>query len=138
MYTHWVAGFLFRNEGTEVALVLKTHPAWQAGKLNGVGGKIDNGETPAAAMRREFSEEAGVDVNGWKEFLLLKVQDGQVHFFVAHGNYKIKSTTDEKISWYRVDKLPEQPTIRNLSWQIPLALDRGNTHAVSEYFQDHQ
>jgi 8-oxo-dGTP diphosphatase len=137
-YTHWVAGFLFRNEGTEVALVLKTHPAWQKGKLNGVGGKIDEGEEPAAAMRREFLEEAGADVKDWKEFLLLKVQDGQVHFFVAHGEHEIKSQTDEKVRWYKVSEINSLPVIHNLRWQIPLALDRGVKNAAVEYFQDKQ
>jgi len=109
MYTHWVAGFLFRNDGTEVALVLKTRPQWQAGKLNGPGGKIDEGETPEAAMRREFLEEAGADVPDWKEFLLLKVQDGQVHFFVAQGDYALESRTDEKVEWHTVPSSQRSP-----------------------------
>ena len=138
MYTNWVAGFLFRNEGKEVALVLKTRPKWQAGKLNGVGGKIDEQETPLQAMQREFKEEAGADIEDWKEFLLLKVQDGQVHFFVAHGDHQLQSMTDEKIDWYKVDELADKPMIRNLRWQIPLALDRGNTYTTTEYYQDHQ
>jgi hypothetical protein len=34
-----VAGFLFRNNDTEVALIRKNKPDWQKGKLNGIGGK---------------------------------------------------------------------------------------------------
>jgi 8-oxo-dGTP diphosphatase len=63
----WVVGFLIRNR-SEVALMTKTHPEWQKGKLNGVGGKIDDGESPEGAMRREFLEEAGVDVPTWRKF----------------------------------------------------------------------
>jgi len=138
MYSHWVVGFLFRNEGKEVVLVLKTHPAWQKGKLNGVGGHIDKGETPEAAMRREFLEEAGADVKEWKEFLLLKVQDGQVHFFVAHGDYRITSMTDEKVGWYELATLDEGKLLKNNRWILLLAADRGTKHAVIEYFQDQQ
>lgn len=55
-------------------LIRKTHPEWQKGKLNGIGGKIEkkekltsNGivdhwllETPFEAMIREFHEETGI------------------------------------------------------------------------------
>src|SRR5471030_3026103 len=98
-YNKWVAGLLFNTKG-ELALVSKTHPKWQAGKLNGVGGKIEEGESALQAMQREFLEEAGAAVQEWKEFALLKVQDGQVHFFVAHGDYALRSMTDERIGWF--------------------------------------
>lgn len=133
-YTHWVVGFLF-NTSNEVALVRKTHPAWQAGKLNGVGGKIGQGESPADAMCREFVEEAGARVSDWREFALLKGQDGQVHFFAAHGDYGIASPTDEKVGWYKISDLRNLPIIENLEWLVPLALDPGNKYATIDYFQ---
>ncbi|MEK7612623.1 MAG: NUDIX domain-containing protein [Patescibacteria group bacterium] len=135
--TKWVVGFLFRNN-TEVALISKTHPAWQAGKLNGIGGKMDEGEMPIVCMQREFLEEAGVAVSDWKEFALLNVQDGEVHFFVAHGDYKLQSQTDEIVSWYAVADLKKLPIIQNLEWLVPLALDPGSKYTVVEYFQTHE
>lgn len=134
MYTNWVVGLLFNTKG-ELALVSKTHPAWQAGKLNGVGGKIEEGESAAEAMQREFTEEAGAEVKEWREFALLKVQDGQVHFFVAHGDYTLQSMTDEKVGWYEVSDLKALPLIQNLEWLIPLALDKNNHYTTIEYFQ---
>ena len=133
-YTRWVAGLLFNAKG-ELALVAKTHPAWQAGKLNGVGGKINEDESAALAMQREFKEEAGVDVEGWKEFALLKVQDGQVHFFVAHGNYELQSMTDEQVDWFDISNPTKLPLIQNLKWLIPLALDKNNHYTTIDYFQ---
>ncbi|MBC7836992.1 NUDIX domain-containing protein [Acetobacteraceae bacterium] len=130
----WVCGFLFRNN-EEVALVKKTHPSWQAGKLNGVGGGIDGKESPLQAMQREFLEEAGVKVDDWKEFALLKVQDGDVHFFVAHGDYPLKSVTDEKVEWYKISDLKNLPIIRNLKWLIVLAFDPDVKYAEIDYFQ---
>lgn len=44
----------------EVLLVLKNKPAWQAGKLNLIGGKLDPGETPIQAAVRELREETGL------------------------------------------------------------------------------
>jgi|SRR6266404_5715450 len=133
-YTNWVAGLLFNAKG-ELALVKKTHPKWQAGKLNGVGGKIDEGESPIQAMQREFTEEAGADVKNWKEFALLKVQDGQVHFFVAHGDYELTSMTDEEVKWIDISSHQKLPLIQNLEWIIPLALDKNNHYTTIEYFQ---
>lgn len=134
MYTNWVAGLLFNTKG-ELALVTKTRPKWQAGKLNGPGGKINESESPVDAMRREFLEEAGVDISGWREFALLKVQDGQVHFFAAHGDYEIKSMTDEQVGWFDISNLPTLPLINNLQWIIPLALDKNNKYTTIEYYQ---
>ena len=46
--------------GEKVLLVEKDRPAWQSGKLNLVGGKIEEGETPEQAALRELKEEAGL------------------------------------------------------------------------------
>jgi 8-oxo-dGTP diphosphatase len=54
---YYVAGFLFDSKRENVVLIRKNKPEWQADKLNGVGGKIEDGEVPAAAMFREFTEE---------------------------------------------------------------------------------
>lgn len=55
----YVCGFAFN--GPHVALILKNRPAHLAGKLNGIGGKLEEGDSsPEAAMAREFLEEAGV------------------------------------------------------------------------------
>lgn len=53
-----VVGFVFR--GKEVVLILKNRPDWQAGRLNGVGGRVEAGESPKEAMVREFKEETGL------------------------------------------------------------------------------
>lgn len=55
----YVLGFLFSRDETRVALLRKTRPAWQAGRLNGVGGHAEEGETFDQAMAREAREELG-------------------------------------------------------------------------------
>lgn len=66
----YVVGYCFSPDMSAVALIEKLKPEWQKGKLNGVGGKVEAGETPQEAMAREFEEEAGVsiDPSSWYHF----------------------------------------------------------------------
>ncbi|HLL90976.1 MAG TPA: NUDIX domain-containing protein [Tepidisphaeraceae bacterium] len=119
----YVCGFLFSDDRATVLLIRKRRPAWQAGKLNGVGGKIEPGETPADAMRREFHEEAGVDRAAWHHRLTLTGPDWVGHFFRAFGDLSAaRSVTDEQLEQHPVRALPAH-TIPNLQWIIPLLLD---------------
>jgi 8-oxo-dGTP diphosphatase len=141
MKTKYVAGFMFRNspnvsDERQVALVLKDHPKWQAGKLNAIGGKISGDETPTYAMVREFAEETGSETKpeDWREFCVLGdhgrgAKHWQVHFFVClEGNGKMLRTAEkEEIAWHSVCHLllnQQSPIIPNLRWLIPLALDK--------------
>ena len=56
----YVVGYCFQRDLGAVTLIEKIKPTWQRGKYNGVGGKIEPGETAPEAMSREFFEEAGV------------------------------------------------------------------------------
>ena len=66
----YVLALLFTEGRDRVVLMRKTRPAWQAGKVNALGGKLLPGEGAADAARREVLEEAGVDVADWEEFLV--------------------------------------------------------------------
>ena len=126
----YACGFLFSADRSRVLLIRKNRPAWQAGKLNGIGGKIERGETPADAMRREFREEAALDIATWQEVLTLSGADDagsgvawRGHFFRAFGDIdSARGLTDEKIEIHAVAALPRD-TIPNLHWMIPLMLD---------------
>lgn len=56
----YVVGFIFSLDRQSVLLIRKNRPQWQLGKLNGIGGEIEKGETPHAAMTRECAEECGI------------------------------------------------------------------------------
>ena len=69
----YVLGFVFSLDASRVLLIWKNRPEWQKGKLNGIGGKIEEGELPIDAMKREFSEEtsfAGLTKPGSQELLM--------------------------------------------------------------------
>lgn len=118
----YVAGFLFNEERNAVALILKTHPSWQAGKYNAIGGKVEIDENPLDAMRREFKEETGLEVDDWREFALLSDERGWVvRFYWAVGEpWACKKMTDERPVMALVSQLPKN-IIPNLRWLIPMA-----------------
>ena len=126
----YVCGFLFSPDRARVLLIRKRRPAWQAGKLNGVGGKVEPGESPPDAMRREFREEAGLDVGGWQHVVTLRGPDDAGsgrgwagHFFRAFGEVSAaRSVTDEQLEVHPARSLPAD-MIPNLHWIVPLLLD---------------
>lgn len=131
----YVAGFLFdtdhrpgHRELTRVALIRKSKPEWQAGLLNGIGGKIEGEEAPEDAMAREFREEAGLAIpkDHWKYYAVLGGDDWSVSFFACYGNVDaLRTLTDEVIEIELLrDITPlRKDMIENLPWLIALALD---------------
>jgi 8-oxo-dGTP diphosphatase len=119
----YAVGFLIHNH-SEVALIRKARPKWQAGFLNGIGGHIEEGESANSAMSREFSEETGRLVGPWHEFVVVKGKDYELHCFSCHVNHKtqLQCPTDEKPGWYSIDSILRQGKIlATLKWLIPMA-----------------
>jgi 8-oxo-dGTP diphosphatase len=133
MKTKYVVGLMFDVDCTEVLLIRKNKPKWQAGLLNGIGGKIEASDLSAInAMQREFKEEAGEDVWSWIPFCTMSGtnNDGsefQVDFFHARGEYidQLKSQESEKLEVHDVKWIcgGQEKTIGNLPWIIAMAVD---------------
>lgn len=122
MKTLYVAGFLFGQHERKVLLIRKRKPEWQKGYYNGIGGHIEDGETPINAMAREFREETGVTIKQWDLFARLSGNDFLVWFFRSQDAIDSKSphsTTRELVTWHDVHCLPR--VIPNLRWLIPMA-----------------
>lgn len=120
----YVCGFLFSPERDRVLLIRKNRPRWQAGRLNGVGGKIEPGETPLEAMRREFREETGLEIDDWQPVADLVLEGSIIHFFAAFDGAigDARALTDEKLEIHPADALPKD-VLGNLRVLVPLALD---------------
>lgn len=125
-------GFLFSTDRTQVALI--EHQVFH--KLNGIGGKLEAGELPADAMSREFLEETGAFVawNEWREYAQLGGPAYHIACFVAVGDRLLQTKDSGRVTWYRVDEIfvsaGLQPLMDNLSYLIPMALDKNISSAV--------
>jgi 8-oxo-dGTP diphosphatase len=134
---NYVVGFAFSADRSKVVLIHKNRPAWQAGKLNGVGGKIDPGEVAIDAMCREFYEECGVQTapEDWHYYTKVQGRDGDVFFYRMFDDKALNAKTclDEEV--LIVDtKLDDIRTrsLSNLAWLIGIALDETQPHFFVE------
>jgi 8-oxo-dGTP diphosphatase len=123
---HFVNGFMFSPNRQRVTLIEKRQPAWQAGRMNGIGGKVEPGETPLDAMVREFEEEAGVRTlpDDWHHFVTLSGSDFVIYFYRAFSDNidNVRTVEAEIVSIHSIDALPDT-VLHNLRWLIPMALD---------------
>lgn len=124
----YTVGFVFDSNLEEVVLILKTHPDWQKGKLNGIGGKTEEGETNLDCIVRETEEETGLVTakDAWTHFVTMFQNGNKIDFYaMVHEGEKtdLETITEEKVSWYKVNELPNN-IIANLSWLIPIALEK--------------
>jgi 8-oxo-dGTP diphosphatase len=105
----------------------KTRPAWQAGRVNALGGKLLPGESAAAAASREVLEEAGVRVpeDAWREVVVW--HDPVYRMYVLSAFHeeaeRARTAEDQEVFLAESNDLPAE-CIENLRWLIPLALDR--------------
>jgi 8-oxo-dGTP diphosphatase len=145
--TAYVLGFRFKGlpvmGAAEVALIEKTKPHWQAGKLNGIGGKIEVSDLEQVrdslahsyqiAMAREFREETGLDTKPqeWRKFGTLHHGDNCVFLLVSFAKWDeaLLQTTEEKPMWVPTMLLRMMPIMDNLLWMIPMALDKDKVAA---------
>lgn len=127
----YVCGFAFRGE--EVLLIQKLKPEWQRGKWNGLGGKIEDRETPHNAMVREFMEECGLDTNPsyWHLFHREDFKSGATvyFFFTDLDTLDLAESKEAKVvhRWHRGDiRIGLLPMIYNIPYLVEMAYALSN------------
>ena len=137
----YTVGFLFNKTRTHVLLIHKTKPAWQVGKINGVGGKVEPGETSIQCIEREVKEETNIDTDRSHWVFVGTISGGdaiiEVYGYIYDGVlFEAYTFEKEKIEWFQINLLPEN-IIPNLSWLIPLTLEKMNEKKIISFKVDY-
>jgi len=145
MIRRYVLGFCFGPSLRTVVLIQKTRPEWQAGRLNGVGGHVEPGESPSQAMAREFREEAACDLPlEWVPYGILAGQGWEVHLFHAHtmtSPTPYNESEEGEVSAHFIDVVLGRETSKearplpNLRYLIPMALNHRSGEDAARFFQ---
>ena len=123
----YVVGFLFNADESLVVLLRKKKPEWQAGKLNGMGGHVEPGESFDHAMMREGLEESGM-APGWEHFAVLGGEHWTMHCYRASGDVTEvwdQNDVGEAFEAHTPAAVTKQmvETIPNLRWLVPMAME---------------
>lgn len=107
MFQNYVLGLIFDTSAQQVLLIRKLRPRWQAGKLNGVGGKVESGESARQALVREVREETSLETapDAWRYFGVLEGSDFRVYCFETRLSdlSAAVALTDEQLEVHPVD-----------------------------------
>ena len=136
---HVAIGLLF-HQG-QVLVGWRHADQHQGNKYEFPGGKVESGETPAQACRREIFEEVGIGIQTWHVFDVIHhvYDDLELYLHIFHAQVPIKYLSDiqKPWTWYTREKLLQlnfpkanQALIQRLYWshviQISTDLTRLN------------
>lgn len=128
---NYVCAFVI-DECNNILLIRKKRPDWQAGYLNGVGGKIEFGETSREAMTREFQEETGLTIekHNWIyvcDMINSNTDSSKVTFFTAKlSEIKFENKTDEELILVNYEVMTQYKLLPNIKALVELTLLRLN------------
>lgn len=116
-------------DGDDICLIEKIQPSWMEGLLNGLGGRLEDNETPIDCMVREFLKETGllIPTYMWRHKLILKFAECNVYCFCSDYlalKSSVKSQMDEEVFVINYKSaLNSGMLVPGLSWIIPLMRD---------------
>jgi 8-oxo-dGTP diphosphatase/2-hydroxy-dATP diphosphatase len=123
---------LFLRSGDQILLAMKKR-GFGAGKWNGVGGKLEQGETLEDALVRETVEEIGVTPTSWTAVGELDfVQDAETedpwHMFVyayIADSWDGEPSESEEMNpkWFHIEDIPYADMWDDDEFWVPYVLD---------------
>ena len=126
-----VLSLLFLRRDNEVLLAMKKR-GFGEGRWNGVGGKMENGESIEQAMIRETEEEIGITPTAYEKVADIRFDEyfkGEptlmhVHVFVATA-WTGEPTESEEMSpkWFTLDQIPYDDMWSDDPFWLPQVLD---------------
>jgi mutator protein MutT len=115
------------------------------GKYNGVGGKIENGETPEEAMIRETQEEIAVTpieyekvgIIEFDEFYKGQKEKVMFHLYVASEWQGEPTESDEmKPEWFDIQSIPYDKMFPDDKYWLPLILEGRKIKAYFDFDEE--
>jgi 8-oxo-dGTP diphosphatase len=114
------AGAVVRDAAGRLLLVRRAHDP-EAGRWTLPGGRVEPGESPAAAAAREVAEETGLEVAVGREWLVLCRPAGpaavfEIHDFVAEPVGGVLRAGDDaaEAGWFTVAEMARLPLTTGL------------------------
>lgn len=112
------------------------------GKLNFIGGKIDNNELPLISINRECKEETGLNLD-FTHFVTIQTNHGNVYCFycITEEIYNFKQIEHEELKIYGLNFWSKESWYKsfnhmsNLDWLIPMALNHANSLDSAKSFE---
>jgi 8-oxo-dGTP diphosphatase len=139
---------LIRGDPPQEILLGMKKARFGAGKYNGFGGKVEPGETIAAAAARELAEEAGVRVApgqlapvGHLTFLFPHKREWEqvVHVFAAFAWQGAPVESEEMVpEWFGVDAIPYDEMWDDDRFWLPPVLTGERIRATFTYHADNE
>lgn len=122
----YTLAFIFNAELSKVLLLRKTRPEWQAGLLNGIGGKCEPNEPPLKCIQREVFEECGLENIYFEKVGYISGGEYVVYVYTASISSidfeTAVSKTDEIVAAYDVNDLHNQELLPSVKYLIPMAM----------------
>jgi len=126
-------------------LLAKKKRGFGEGKYNGVGGKLEEGETPEEAMIRETEEEIMITPTKYEkmgviEFLeYVKGERANVkfHLYVATEWIGVPKESEEMIpNWFSLDNLPYNEMFPDDTYWLPYILEGKKINAFFDFDEE--
>ncbi len=112
------------------------------GKWNGVGGKVEEKETPEEAMIRETQEEISVTpieyekigIIRFVEYIKEELTTNDMHLYIATKWQGVPKESEEmQPKWFSINNLPWEEMFSDDKYWLPLVLKGKKLDAFFEY-----